>query len=292
MSKRCAALILAFSAWSCGSSGSGIGYSNATFIEVSPTGFSGPVCALTGSGLKRYTATLLDISASEASGAKGNEFELPSSPPTPCTVAVGFSEVIPATALEPGHSYVAKLAGYDRSDVRPVYAGSPVLETEDGDYVPPRWVGSCGIAAAPASDAGASADAGAFLRSYGGPVTPLSGRTVRLSGCRLEEVGAADAETQIVLEFGDALAAGGLSCRAEGGQVDTIRAILGEREESVSCGERIVFAGVQPGQHVSVRVEASEASDAGSKLWVTQCSQQASASQTQVADCDPFRPVD
>ncbi len=188
----------------CSSSSSGLGFANDTFVEVSPQEFDGPECAAEGGELQLYTATLIDVTGYDIDDFDSLDFELPSSPPSPCHVSVRFGEVSGATFTSIAHSYVAEIAGYDQADLEPVAPGSPILE-KDGEYVAPRWTGKCGVpdelpsgsvadagaADAEGSDSDDSApDGGSFLDEFYGPVQAVNGRTVRLRGCFLQEVSA------------------------------------------------------------------------------------------------------
>jgi hypothetical protein len=65
-------------------------------------------------------------------------FQLPSSGLVDCNVPVGFSFV----AI--GHEYMARVEGYERTDLVPLTTGSPVMTDPDsGDVVAPTWVWAC-----------------------------------------------------------------------------------------------------------------------------------------------------
>jgi hypothetical protein len=90
--------------------------------------------------MQRYVATLHDVS--EDVGPDG--FALPSSGPVDCRLEAKFGRVVP------GRKYVARVDGYDRSDIRPLgdpsvaNSGSPVMvDAETGEYVAPRWTSAC-----------------------------------------------------------------------------------------------------------------------------------------------------
>ncbi|MEN9580576.1 MAG: hypothetical protein RJA70_3585 [Pseudomonadota bacterium] len=204
----------------CGSTGSTSGLGSSTYLEVSPAEFEGADCKNDGGEWEVYTATLVDVTgqpgtfsanharalASAAPAApKTDEAEpveplvldyaLPTSPPTRCHLSVRFVDVVPASVSSVAHSYIARIAAYDRADLKPVAPGSPLL-TADGRLVRPRWEGTCGEldegpdGAVPPEYRG---DAGVFQRAFEGAVEPQSGRTVRLRNCSLRAVLGGDA---------------------------------------------------------------------------------------------------
>jgi hypothetical protein len=134
-----------------------------TLIAVSPQDFLGGVrCANAPGAMRRYVATLYDVS--EDVGVDG--FALPSSGPVDCRLEAKFGMVVP------GRRYVARVDGYDRTDIRPLGApdvansGSPVMvDAATGEYVAPRWTSAC-------SGAATRDDSGPPLES-GGPDADL-----------------------------------------------------------------------------------------------------------------------
>jgi hypothetical protein len=108
-----------------------------TLIAVAPEDFLDRRvrCANAPGGLRRYVVTLYDVT---------DGFALPSSGPVDCLLEVKFGHVIPE------HRYVARVDGYDRTDIRPLgpsdaaNSGSPVMvDASTGEYVAPRWTSTC-----------------------------------------------------------------------------------------------------------------------------------------------------
>jgi len=139
------------------SGGGGTGITYPTLIAVAPEDFLGRVrCANAPGGLRRYVVTLHDVTD------EGEGFALPSSGPVDCLLEVKFGFVVP------GHRYVARVDGYDRTDIRPLgppdvaNSGSPVMvDTATGEYVAPRWTSACSGGPADRADSEPPPDAGA-----------------------------------------------------------------------------------------------------------------------------------
>jgi hypothetical protein len=126
-----------------------------TLIAVAPEDFLGRDvrCANAPGGLRRYVVTLHDVT---------DGFVLPSSGPVDCLLEVKFAHVIPE------HRYVARVDGYDRTDIRPLGApdaansGSPVMvDASTGEYVAPRWTSTCSGAPDRRADSAPPPDGGA-----------------------------------------------------------------------------------------------------------------------------------
>ena len=115
-----------------------------TLIAVAPEDFLGRVpCANAPGAFRRYVVTLYDVTD------EGPGFALPSSGPVDCALETKFRGV-------PGRRYVARVDGYDRTDIRPLGApditnsGNPVMvDSATGEYVAPRWTSSCSGAPLP-----------------------------------------------------------------------------------------------------------------------------------------------
>jgi hypothetical protein len=108
-----------------------------TLVGVDPADFM--LAGSCGTSVQRYVATLRDVTGAEkisATGVSNAPFDVTSSPPTLCTESIVFGNVVAY------HAYEAKLDGYDRSDIAPVYSGSPAM-LAGSDYVAPRWTASC-----------------------------------------------------------------------------------------------------------------------------------------------------
>jgi hypothetical protein len=136
-----------------------------TMIEVSPEDFLGDVPCSNNGGLRRYVATLFDTNqtsggvggqggdaaaeaeAGQAAGAGGaapEQFQLPSSVPTPCLAAVGFGFVVPT------RHYRVEIDGYDTDDLAPRASGarqmvSPAPSDEEPvtPLLRPSWSARC-----------------------------------------------------------------------------------------------------------------------------------------------------
>jgi hypothetical protein len=130
--------------------------SHPTMIEVAPEDFLGSVPCSEGPGLKRYVATLFDTNHAQAGasgidpgseaqvGGAGPDFQLPSSPPTPCLAGVGFGLVVP------GRHYDVKIDGYDTNDLAPRAVGSREMVSPAPNptqpvtpLATPRWTAHC-----------------------------------------------------------------------------------------------------------------------------------------------------
>jgi hypothetical protein len=140
-----------------------------TLIAVAPADFLGSVpCSDEPGGMQSYVATLYDITPTAEAGP-GN-LELPSSPPTPCSLTVTFSW------LYLGHQYAAQIDGYDRSDLHPIAGadggaadGARTMVDPNGAIVPPHWTTNCGYSDDPV--VGFSADGG--IVDAGQPSNPI-----------------------------------------------------------------------------------------------------------------------
>jgi hypothetical protein len=123
-------------------------------IAVSPDDFLGAVACEDGEAagaLHSYVATLFDVTLPTDAGTDDPGFQLPSSPPTPCTQPVTFSFVVS------DHLYVAVVDGYDRpaTVLAPLAPGSRLLFGASAERVAPLWAASCGgYPLSPRPDAG------------------------------------------------------------------------------------------------------------------------------------------
>jgi hypothetical protein len=126
-----------------------------TMIAVSPEAFLGDLpCATSGAELKRYVATLFDTNDTGEGGATAedqdtqehrqgepgtDQFQLPSSMPTPCSAAVGFGYVVA------GRHYQVRVDGYDTDDIAPRALGArQMVRKSDGEtLLAPRWHAEC-----------------------------------------------------------------------------------------------------------------------------------------------------
>lgn len=109
----------------------------ATVIALRPSEFMGSLpCQAGPDSVQTYVATFLDVTNSGEDAAA--PFALPSSELTSCHQAVGSAFAVP------GHRYIARIAAYDRTDLRPLTDGSPILLSDtDNSVVQPRWVSEC-----------------------------------------------------------------------------------------------------------------------------------------------------
>ena len=261
---------LGFVALGCSSSRGGKGNDNPTLVAVEPESFLGDVPCLSGPGaMRRYVATLEDVTPDlGGAGAGFGSFVLPSSPPVSCTVPVAFGFVVPE------HRYVADIQGYDRADLVPLAAGSPVmLSTASGELVEPRWTTSCGR-----QDQGTDTAVIAFRRV-----------TIFVRACDpLTDHLEGGSPTGITVSLDAAL--GELGCGPEPGAVDRFQVTLDGSEAApaeASCGEAVSFDEVTAGTTYTFTVLAFEAG-AEAATWETTCYRTAELGATVSAYCDPL----
>ncbi|MBM4364182.1 MAG: hypothetical protein FJ104_16000, partial [Deltaproteobacteria bacterium] len=307
-------------------SGSGRGGAPATAVRVDPAAFRGDLPCGDGVGaFQVYVATLLDASDQHPlfGPTDAAAFELPSSPPTPCRLPVSFERVAPLRA------YRAEIRAWDRADLVPLAAGSPVLvDPQTGEAVPPRWETTCGAypsstptdggprdaaladaSSASTSDASALAVppyvAGDCLRESpaDGGVPPRSGPTCAIFGVTVPLVDCAPLRPVAGAADGGAPGAAisvTLSGRAferacsgdAGGQL--VVKLEGHPAREAACGERVLFEGLRDGQAYRLRVTTTPvdagANDGGSPALATDCFARAARGAVVPADCDPLRP--
>lgn len=131
----------------------------ATEIAVRPSDFLlGAACSATPGAIQSYVVTLMAYDDPSDSVA----FRLPSSLPTPCSLAFAMRDFVVA-----GKLYAAEIDGYDvpSSALTPFggfSSGSRQMLDTKGAVVPPRWTSSCG---------GGSATATAAVANLSTPVT-------------------------------------------------------------------------------------------------------------------------
>lgn len=141
----------------CSSGGSStISVTHPTMIEVAPEIFLGNVpCSTNGPGLTRFVATLYDLNGADAvggappddrdsalkeelqGGVPSEQFQLPSSPPTPCGRAVGFGYVVP------GRHYQVRIDGYDREVTARALGSREMTDSSTGKLATAPWRASC-----------------------------------------------------------------------------------------------------------------------------------------------------
>ncbi len=127
-----------------------------TLVAVDPLDFLGAVpCTDAPGAMRSYVATIYDVTPGIGGDSGPAEFALPSSGPVLCTRQIAFG----GGFVVQGHRYVADIQGYDRTDIKPLGSGSPIMvESSTGAVVAPRWTTSCGRGETPATtDAGADA---------------------------------------------------------------------------------------------------------------------------------------
>lgn len=284
----------------CGSSGSGASRVNPTYVEIDPAEFTSEVpCSTSGGRLRWYVATLIDVTPDDEGRPLG--FRLPSSPPAPCSQSVYFAGVVAAGLTHPGHQYVAEIEGYAEATLRPKHEGSRVMMS-GGRSIEPQWIGSCGghsngLSPLLGVDAGGPNAADAGPPTYGGgPVTPMTGRTVRIRGCELDALGTGEGATQVSIDISGAL--GSLECGDDLGQVTRFEVEFDGEVMRAPCGGTVVFRNVPTETFLEFGVTAftRAASDAGAgsdeAAWGTTCYQEAAAGRQLSARCDPLVPVE
>jgi len=141
----------------CSSGGtSSVSVTHPTLIEVSPEIFLGDVpCSTSGPGLKRFVATLYDLNGADAvggappedrdsalqqelqGGVPSEQFQLPSSPPTPCGRAVGFGYVVP------GRHYQVRIDGYDTEVEARALGSREMTDLATGKLATAPWHAAC-----------------------------------------------------------------------------------------------------------------------------------------------------
>jgi hypothetical protein len=229
-----------------------------TMIEVAPEDFLGEVpCAKNGPGLKLYVATLFDTNyvasggaggadgtgEAGAGGAQNQDFQLPSSAPTPCLAGVGFGYVVD------GRHYRAEIDGYAADNLVPRASGSRQMVSpaagiaiNDAPLATARWHASCERAIA------------------------ISTTIVRADRCKPFQPELPDANGS--LRIGLAALLGELRCGSAPGEVDhlSVSVDAGDgqpREQTVACqaDAEARFLDLPPRRRVSAYVLAFSAAD-------------------------------
>ncbi len=164
---------LGLAALACGSSStSTTTITRPRLVAVSPEDFLGDLgCGEDPGQVQSYVATLFDVTPLASGAAPDPGYQLPSSPPTSCSLPATFSFVVA------GHRYLAQVDGYDQPPLgQPTHGGNhrpaalePVApgarlqrDSSSGERVSPRWVATC--SAYPPS---ATMDGGSYV-SFGG----------------------------------------------------------------------------------------------------------------------------
>lgn len=250
-SLRPASLLVGFGLLSyvgCSSSGSDtVSVTHPTMVEVSPEDFLGEVPCSEGPGLKRYVATAFDtnyVAEGGAGGASGGDagtggaqpedFQLPSSLPTPCLAAVGFGLVVA------GRHYRVEIDGYDTDDLAPRASGSREMVSpaptnlDPTPLATPRWTASCDGAVAVGSTIVRADHCTPFQ-----PLQPAGSGSVRIA-------------------LGPLL--GTLGCGDQPGQIDhfSVRLATGQELGDIACATdaEAVFPALAPRTRVSATVSA------------------------------------
>jgi hypothetical protein len=238
------------------SSATSVAVSHPTMIEVAPEDFLGSVPCSEGPGLKRYVATLFDINyvaqggssgtdpeSDAQAGGVGPDFQLPSSPATPCLAGVGFGLVVA------GRHYDVKIDGYDTDDLAPRAVGSrqmvspaPSTDQPITPLATPRWTAHCEDAVA------------------------VDSTIVRADHCAPFTVVDREALGSVRIPLGKLL--DGLSCGDQLGQVDHFSVSLSTGTDApliqtVACAPNAeaLFTELSPRQRVSAYVTALSADD-------------------------------
>ena len=280
------ASIMVAACCACTSSGSGSSYSTPTLVTVSPAAFGrGVLCAGLPGAWKSYVATLTDVTFPD------KPFVLASSNPTPCTMPVSFSWVVP------GHKYIADIDGYEQDGLVSFggySSGSRHVVDQAGEEVVPRWKTSCGKSFRGGEhDAGADADS---AESPGGdvdddvvlnPTTSYRQSNVIVAGCApLSEMVSGDTETGLVVDL--STVRGALSCGTEPGQVASYRVVPAEPSlvaVDAACDESLIFSPVESGKVYRFFVEAYESGSVGPR-WATTCERRPASGVVLPASCD------
>lgn len=265
-----------------------------TMIAVEPEDFLGNVpCSANAPGLKTYVATIFDLNqtyggyggeggeagdgssagaqASNAGGAGPQQFQLPSSSPTPCLAGVGFGYVVP------GRHYRVEIDGYDTADLGPRASGArqmvspaPTSATDVKPLIAPRWSASCERAIA------------------------VELTIIRADRCRPFESTAGVTTGALRVPVGSLL--GDLSCGSEPGQVDELEVTVdtgngSPRTQSVACSSdaAAMFDQLPAGAHVTGYVTAHSAGgDPALPLAGATCGANILADASVDAECSPL----
>jgi hypothetical protein len=188
--------------------------------------------------------------------------------PVPCTQIAVFGHVVP------GHRYSAIVEAYDRTDLRALVPGKPLLIDGAGDYVAPRWTTRCGR-----DDAGNPGTGSVISAAF---VT----RFVR--GCEPLASSSPPTPTAITVSVTDVPGAPG--CGSALGQIERFRVRPagdpGAAQEA-ACGETVTLSGLTGGVGYSLELLAFEGGQV-EPTWGTTCFRTALDGATVPADCDPI----
>ena len=191
---------------------------------------------------------------------------LPSSPPVPCALPVGFAFV----AVD--HRYTARVEGYPRDDLVPFAEGSPVLlDPETGAVVEPTWVWECRE-----------------------PAIAVKNWNTYPRDCELLSTPGGTAQTAIVVPVPALL--GDLACGDGAGEVAEVRLTVdGAAARTVPCDApaRLVAAeqlALADGRTVRVDVTAFQVD--GTVAGATRCYVKVASGVEVTATCDPLPAVD
>jgi hypothetical protein len=284
-----------------------------TAISVTPNEFLlGVPCSPGAGAMKSYVAVVTDRGPVDSEGNTPADyaFDLPASPPTPCTATVAFRHVVV------GHRYEARVYAYDL-DAKGLVPGSAGCATEfknvtDADGNPTQievlvpGPGSTLLCQNPTGEEGGWAPVmPAWTRSCGtqgsGAAVARSSVEVRVAGCIAEgdngNVGTG--ETAIVVDPLVAMAPP-LSCLPAGGdepapeQIDTFDVIPEDAalpdQVGVDCDAggnpppAATYTDVDPGVSYRFRIEAGNAE--APARWATTCDAVAFEGVAVTASCD------
>jgi len=278
-----APLLAAFSA-ACSSSSASSGTTSPTLVTVSPASFAGDVtCADLPGAWRTYVATLFDVTDDPS-----DPFELPSSPPVPCAMPVSFAFVVP------GHYYIARIQGFDRTDIEPyggLSGGSPhMVDAATKADVPARWTTTCGHAP-DLADAGlvdGDGDGGRDKLWAQSATVSWQSTNVLMQYCEPLHDDQPGGDTSVTLDL--AAIRGQLACGSAPGQIARIRVVpedptVPEPKPDPLCDQPVTIAGLAPGVTYAFRVEAYEAGMSGAS-WGSTCRATTKPGITVPAACD------
>jgi hypothetical protein len=243
-----------------------------TLVAISPADFLGEVsCGEQPGKLSRYVVTLFDVTDQLVQDASTDAIPVPlaSSSPTACTEVIGFGNLIL------GHSYVATVDGYDRSDLRPLAVGSrTMVESKTGDWVVPQWTTKCGAAE------------GVGLL---GPALASEQETTWIRGCSQFVPTARPSLTLVRVAAAELL--GDLTCGDAAGEVATISVSRLQAPVSapLACDGSVLLGGLSGGDLLEFSTTATDSS--GALTWTARCEARAVAATTVDASCDTLQPL-
>lgn len=270
-----------------------------TTVTVTPRVFAGTVpCTRVVGSWQTYVATLTDVTDPL------KPQRLASSMPVNCSMPVSFYFVVP------GHSYVAEIDGYDRSDIVPY--GSPdsgnapsgsrhMVDPITGLDVAPRWTSQCpaslgvdgGLDAGSSDAAGDAQDDAADAAWDGGIIASIPGAAVSLLDLDIEMQNCSPL-TEVLPPLPSSITVDlssvrhDLQCGGAVGQIDhylvtPLGSAHGPQESK--CDGQVSFTPVTPGLTYTFNVEAFE-QNAATPRWATQCTAIARDGLTIPAQCD------